>query len=242
MPILRFALLYCVAFPLLAQLSIPNEWLSVSGNAEVKVVPDRVVINVGVESRNPSLTLAKSANDSAIAAILTVTRKEQISAEDVQTDFIEIEPVYQDRNSAENRQSYRIDYYRVNKSMVITLKDISRFERLLTAVVEAGANQVHGVEFQTSELRKYRDQAREMAVKAAVEKAAAMAKAAGLRVGKAASISAFQDGGSVFRRQNLNMSQNVSFSPQGGESGTTTSAGRISVSATVELRFPLLPQ
>ena len=43
----------------------------------------------------------------------------------------------------------------------------------LAAALKAGVNQVNNVEFYTSELRKYRDQARELAMKAAKEKAQA---------------------------------------------------------------------
>lgn len=218
--------------------------LTVSGDAEIKVAPDRVVIHVGVESRNPRLAAAKAHNDTAIAAILAAAKREQVQDGDVQTDYIEITPVYQNRNANENNEAYLVDYYRVNKTVAITLREVSRFERLLTGVIDAGANRVFGVNFQTSELRKYRDQAREMAVKAAIEKAQAMAKAAGLRVDKPESISAFNQGGPMYgRMMNMsNMAQNVSQSAGGdSESGGTIAPGRITISASVSLTFRLLP-
>ena len=239
---MRTLCLLLFLLPLSAQ---PNQdRLTVTGDAEIKVAPDRVVISVGVESRGPQLTAAKSRNDTAIAAILAVTVKEQVAAADVQTDFIEISPVYQSRDSAESRENYLVDYYRVNKTVAITLRDITRFERLLTAILNAGANRVYGVDFQTSELRKYRDQARDMAVKAAMEKAQAMAAAAGLRVGKPESISAYNQGGgpSYGRgRANMNMVQNVSSAAGDSELGGTIAPGRISVNASVTLTFRLLP-
>ena len=239
---MRTLCLLLFLLPLSAQ---PNQdRLTVTGDAEIKVAPDRVVISVGVESRGPQLTAAKSRNDSAIAAILAVTVKEQVAAADVQTDFIEISPVYQSRDSAESRENYLVDYYRVNKTVAITLRDVTRFERLLTAILNAGANRVYGVDFQTSELRKYRDPARDMAVKAAMEKAQAMAAAAGLRVDKPESISAYNQGGgpSYGRgRANMNMVQNVSSAGGDSELGGTIAPGRISVNASVTLTFRLLP-
>ena len=239
---MRTLCLLLFLLPLSAQ---PNQdRLTVTGDAEIKVAPDRVVISVGVESRGPQLTAAKSRNDTAIAAILAVTVKEQVAAADVQTDFIEISPVYQSRDSAESRENYLVDYYRVNKTVAITLRDVTRFERLLTAILNAGANRVYGVDFQTSDLRKYRDQARDMAVKAAMEKAQAMAAAAGLRVDKPESISAYNQGGgpSYGRgRANMNMVQNVSSAGGDSELGGTIAPGRISVNASVTLTFRLLP-
>jgi len=239
---MRALLALLTILPASAQLG--QDRLTVTGDAEVKVAPDRVVISVGVESRSPQLTTAKTRNDTAIAAILAVTTAEQVPAADVQTDFIEISPVYQSRDTTESRENYLIDYFRVNKTVAITLRDVTRFERLLTAIINAGANRVYGVDFQTSELRKYRDQARDMAVKAAMEKARAMAAAAGLRVDKPESISSYNQGGgpSYGRgRGNMNMVQNVSSSAGDSELGSTFAPGRISVNASVTLTFRLLP-
>ena len=94
-------LFFVCALPLCAQLN--DNRLSVTGDAEIKVQPDRVVISVGVESRNPSLEIAKTRNDQAIAAILKATLAEAVAPADVQTDFIEINPVYQERSAAESR-------------------------------------------------------------------------------------------------------------------------------------------
>ena len=59
---------------------------------------------------------------------------------------------------------------------------------MLLAALKSGANEVQDVQFYTSELRKYRDQARDLAVKAAGEKAQALSGAAGAQVGCVISI------------------------------------------------------
>jgi uncharacterized protein YggE len=88
-----------------------------------------------------------------------------------------------------------------------------------------------------------------MAVKAAIEKAQAMAAAAGLKVGKPESISSYNfGGGSAYGRGfgpryggMMNASQNVVSSSGGdGASSSTFSPGRISVTASVSLTFRLL--
>ena len=58
----------------------------------------------------------------------------------------------------------------------------------MDAVMSAGANRIDGIEYQSSELRKYKDQARDEATKAAKEKAVALAQALGNQVGKTYSI------------------------------------------------------
>ena len=50
------------------------------------------------------------------------------------------QPHLPDRSAAESREGYLIDHYRIHKTVAITLRDVSRFERLLSAVLTAGVN------------------------------------------------------------------------------------------------------
>jgi uncharacterized protein YggE len=154
----------------------------------------------------------------------------------VQTDFIQVNIRY---NSSMHTI---VDYYEVEKSIGVTLKDVSKFESLLSAVLEAGANHVYGVEFMTTDLRKYRDQARALAAKAAIEKANDLAAAAGLKVvGKPTSVSTYSyGGGSWYGRMNSmgrNVAQNAYQSGQPGSAEGTIALGKISVTATVSMNF-----
>lgn len=62
----------------------------------------------------------------------------------------------------------------------------------MDAVMSAGAKRIDGIEYQSSELRKPRDKARDEATKAAKEKAVALAQALGNQVGKTYSIEEVQ--------------------------------------------------
>ncbi len=56
-------------------------------------------------------------------------------------------------------------------------------EELVTKVLQAGVNYVHGIDFQTTEFKKYREQARNLALRAAKEKAEMMAGVLGQSAG-----------------------------------------------------------
>ncbi len=101
---------------------------------------------------------------------MAAAEKLGVAEKDIKTDHISIEPRY--RDSYEQRDF--VGYF-VRQTIVITLQDITLFEDLLTDVLDAGANYVHGIQFRTTELRKYKDEARALAIKAAQEKAVAMA-------------------------------------------------------------------
>jgi uncharacterized protein len=63
------------------------------------------------------------------------------------------------------------------------LRDLERMEAVLSGVVDAGANEVHSVQLQTSRLKEIRAEARQSALEAAREKAINYCKAAGMGLG-----------------------------------------------------------
>ncbi len=221
---------------LLAQFPNYNA-IAVTGDAEIKVVPDQVVLSLGVESRDAGLAVAKGKNDVAVKKVLAVFRQFAIDPSDVQTDFISVDIRYETSAPA------IVSHYVVEKTIALTLKNVARFEEELSAALEAGANHIYDVEFKTTELRKYRDQARALAGKAAIEKANDLAAAAGLKVvGKPAGISSYSyGGGSWYGRyrgwHSSTQPQNVYQSGGAGASQGTISLGKISVTATVSMNF-----
>ena len=184
-----------------AQLGFANNNISVTGDAAINVAPDRVRLNFGVLTRNKSLDLAAATNDETIRRVIAAARKLDIADADIQTDNIRVSLGYDDHNST------LIDYYEITKGIQVTLRDVSKFEPLLMGALRAGANQVYEVEFSTSELRKYRDQARALAIKAAKEKANDLASAASFKVSaKPLGVSAYNYGGGSLVRLLLEQS------------------------------------
>jgi uncharacterized protein len=100
------------------------------------------------------------------------------------------------------------------------------------------------VNFSTSELRKYRDQARAMAVKAAIEKAHDVAKAGEFRIAeKPLTVNASNSSvyWPVYGRYNSGyMAQNAVQNVGGGaDTGDSVALGKISVSASVTMVFEI---
>lgn len=216
--------------------------ITTTGDAEIRVVPDEVILTLGVETWDKDLTVAKNQNDARIKKVLGVASEFEIDAKHVQTDHVGIEPRY--RDSYEKRDF--IGYF-VRKSVVITLKDISRFEDLLTKALEAEVNYVHGIQFRTTELRKHRDEARALAIRAAREKAVDLGKELGQDIGEPHSIhedaSRWWSGYNAWwgGRWGTAMAQNV-IQDVGGDAssqGGSLAVGQITVSARVTVSFYL---
>ena len=219
-----------------------NRSINVSGTAVINVVPDRVLIQLGVQSNGLTPDLVEAENSAAIQKVMKAVQARGVAAKDIATDLYVIEPIYEDYDSL------YIKGYRINNVVAITLRDVRQTSPVIAAALKAGANQVLNVEFYTSELRKYRDQARELAMKAATEKANDLASAAGATAGCVLHISentwSSYYGGWYGRSQNLwtqNTMQNAT--PSGGSDGTAgdepVSLGQISIKAEVGATFSL---
>jgi uncharacterized protein len=235
--------LFSPALKLTSQGEATPNTISVTGNAEVRVVPDEVILILGIETVDKDLMVAKNQNDERVRKLFLLSNKLEIKPEHVQTDFIDIEPRYRDGYL----QTDFVGFF-VRKTVVITLKDTSKFEDLLTGALQSGANYVHGVEFRTTELRKHRDQARALAIQAAKEKASDLAKELGRTVVKPLTIREDQIGWwSSYRswwgsRYSGAMAQNVvqsagSSSAPSGDSAVAL--GQITVNASVFVTFAL---
>jgi uncharacterized protein YggE len=217
--------------------------ISVSGEAEVRVVPDEVVLTLGVETVDQDLDVAKAENDARIAQVIALAQARGVAARHIQTDHVSIEPRYRD---GYEKQGF-IGYV-VRRSMAITLRDLEQFEPLLADLLQGGVNYVHGIQFRTTELRKYRDQARDLAATAAREKAAALAGSLGAKIGAPLTVREEQNGwygwyGSWWGSQwgsamTQNVVQNAAGDPYLGQD-STLAPGQIAVTARVAVEFEL---
>jgi uncharacterized protein YggE len=217
--------------------------IQVSGTAVVNVTPDRVLIQLGVQSNATTPQKVEIVNSATINRVIHALKAQGIEEKEIVTDWYVIEPIYEDFSSL------YIKGYRINNIVAITLRDISKVNTVIIAALNAGANQVVNVEFYLSNLRKYRDQAREMAMKAAQEKAQDLASAAGAETGCVMNINenswSYYNGGWYSQNRDLwtqNTMQNIT--PAGGETGALTEAGpvnlgQISVRAEVSASFSL---
>jgi uncharacterized protein len=211
-----------------------------TGTAEIQVVPDTATLSFSIMKKDKSVSVAKKQNDETIAKVTGLARRFNINAADVKTDYIRVSEVTKRVKIKDSDDDYEnvFDGYRVTRNLVVKLSDISKFETFLTALLDAGVNDVANVVFSSSELRRYKDQARAMAIRAAKEKAEAIAKEIGQTIGKAVSID--EENLDDNRGSNLlNSNNNMSFELIGENNSQTIAVGTISVKAQVNAKFLL---
>jgi len=225
------ALMLLSAFSALAEEKPTPNLVRVTGTSEVKVVPDQAVISIGVEKENASAMAAKHVADSAARNLLSTLRANGLDAKDMATTFLSLQP----------RTTYvkhvRVSTFVAEQTLTVTVRDISKLDGLLEALVKAGGNRIDSIQYEVSEPRKYRDQAREMAVIAAKEKAQALANALGQQIGKAFSVDEAQDFSSL---QSYNSASYGFDSNKVRSREPATAPGERSVTASVTIAFELI--
>jgi len=217
--------------------------ITVSGQAEVMVAPDEVVFRLKAENVNLDLNAAKAKTDEDVKKIFALARNYRIEPQNVQTNYIRVNEHYTQGTQNKPRE---FDGYEVTQTTTILLKDVSRFESLLSDLVKAGISDVSDVTFRASQMRKYMDQARALAMKAAREKALALAGEIGQRIGKANNItevgmtvsSAYEED-SDHSNSNYSNTSSTEIAHSVPDNQGTIAPGMISITARVKVSFEL---
>lgn len=224
------------------QAQVETRFVVVSGEAEVMAIPDEVAIALGVETVNNELDKAKAANDEIVRGLIAHAIKIGISATDLQTDYLEIEPKYE---RYEKKREF-LGYY-VRKSIVITLKDVSKLETILEVALKIGVNYVHEVRFQTSHLKEHRDKARSLAIQAARAKAEALSQELNLKLGRPLSIEEELSGVRLWNKSwwgshhmaMYSQIRSITREENGLEGEGSIAPGQIAVGAKIRVKFEI---
>lgn len=216
--------------------------VSTTGTAEIKIVPDLADLAFEVEVRNADLTAARKQQAERTIKVLAALRAAGVAEADLQAADISISP-----NFTENRRDYaetaKVRFFSVSQRVAVTLRDLKKVPDVIAAAVSAGATELSSLALRTTDLRKHRDAARAAAIKAAKEKATALAAELGAKIGKPHRISE-QAASSAANWGNLSFN-NAQVAVRGGDDpdagagGAAFAPGTISISATVAVSFLL---
>jgi len=233
----------------------PMPTITVTGTAEVRVVPDEAVFTFSIESREEELDETVKDNDEKIKAVTKFLSDAKVEPKHIRTDIITIRPIFEQtarpgwkgqvqlqanapdiaiENPDKKKTKIKPIGYSARRQLSVTIKDLQSFETIYRGLIKQGVNDVGGIQFRTTELRKHRDDARLKAIKAAKEKAAAMAKELG------ATLAAVQTITEHNRTPFSGYAQNMIVSAEQFDGGSSSiAAGEIEVTASVQVVFKL---
>jgi uncharacterized protein YggE len=159
--------------------------VSVEGVAEVTMKPDRASITLGVETDGKDAGTVKRDNDKAMRAILNALTTAGIEDKDIQTSNLTLQPIYNWKPDGK-REFVK---YTMSNTIHVTVRDLSKLDRVLDEAVGVGGNVVNSIDFDVSNANAVRDSLRAAAASNAKTKATQMAQAVGARVGKVLTLS-----------------------------------------------------
>ena len=160
--------------------------ISANGTGRVSIVPDIAKISIGVRTEADIVTDALDENTAEANAISSTLQELGVAEEDIQTSNFNIYPSerYDPRTGqVEGR------YFVVENTVNVTVRDLSSLGEVLSAVVEAGANNIYGINFDVEDRDAAIAEARELAILDAKAKAESIAETAGVELGDLMNIS-----------------------------------------------------
>ncbi|ADI15337.1 SIMPL domain-containing protein [Truepera radiovictrix] len=141
--------------------------------------PDRASFDAGVLATNRDVQAALDEVNERVERLINTLQGAGIAPEDIRTSNFAVFP----------DQAYRPDgtpgelRYRVTNTVSVTVRDTEQLGELLSASVEAGANEIWNVTFGISNRAALESRAREEAMQAARERAQQLASLSGVRLG-----------------------------------------------------------
>jgi uncharacterized protein YggE len=158
----------------------PSRTITVTSSAEVRAVPDRAVVQLGVQTRASNAQAALTQNNDQIARVIAALKGLGIPDTDLQTSQLSVQPVY---NSESPNQPPQLVGFEAMNIVSVQLADMARIGPVIDAAVTAGANQVMGIGFRVADEDRVQLTALRDAVMRSRPQAEAIAAAAGVTLG-----------------------------------------------------------
>jgi len=203
--------------------------VNVSGEGKVKVVPDQVSISISVESKGTVAADVKKENDAKIDAVLKFIKKSNIAAADYQTQRVSLNPNYDYEKKKHN--------YIATQTVVVLLRDLSKYDVLMDGLVDTGINRIDNVEFKSSKILELQSEARKLAIKDAKAKAEDFVSALGQKIGKAVVVS--DNSQNYYPPRPMMYAMKTMAADGGAEARETLAAGEMEVVINVSVSFML---
>lgn len=147
--------------------------LAVVGAATVQVLPDQAVLSFSVVSHADTLKEAKKIHDGTMQKASAIFSRYAIESKDITLENLTIHPRYSYRE-----EEPRFIYYEIQQNISAVITNLEQYELFLTDLVNNGIDRINDVRFFAKDFKKYKDEARCNAVKAAKEKAQLLCTAA----------------------------------------------------------------
>ena len=175
----KLVIVLCALLPMFAAAAtLPDDpHVVVSARVEVEALPDIARLQLQISETRDTAADAKNRVDQRTARVLTAVREQGIADEDIQASQIRIYPDYEWDDGKRILRGQRVE-----RSIDLSLNDLSRYGAVLDGLVQAGITELGNVSFDLSNRDALMAQAVQAAMADANAKAATLVAGFGRRV------------------------------------------------------------
>ncbi len=158
-----------------------NSFIKINSEGVVQVAPDTAEVEIVITTEELALAEAKQKNEELTEEAIRILKEYQIQDKDINGDFLRVQV---------NAGVTQIYNHTVSNVIEVTIHDLSLLEPVLTSLQQDGkaALKISKVTFSLSRINQYEEQALQLAVDAAQEKAKAMSRKLGRQLGNVITI------------------------------------------------------
>jgi len=161
--------------------------------------------------------------------VVEALKNQGIPSEHIQTSGLSLTPIY-----ARKTEVPSVVAYRSANTFQVQVDELKQVGDVIDACIQAGANQLQGISFDIRDAAGYRSQALQMAAQQARRKGEALAKAAGVKLGRILEIR--EEGISVVRPQLER------YYAASAKAPTPMHPGQVRICASVTIRYEIMTQ
>lgn len=153
---------------------------TISGSGIIYAKADIANINIGLKTGVKKTAVeATKESTNKINNIIEELKKLKIEEKDIKTSDYNLNPIH---NWTEEKGQELIGY-EVTQTLTLKIRDLNKIGEVIAKTTEQGANQIGNIAFTIDDEFALKNQARELAIKKAKEKAQLIANQSGIKLG-----------------------------------------------------------
>ncbi len=238
LPLVVAAIVAGSSLPILAQANpLPDgPHITTSGNAVIKATPDMATLSINVEVNEKDALAAKNAVDKRVAEYFDFLKKNDISVKDINAANVRTQPKY---DYSKDNQKPTIVGYSATRTVEVKVVKLDQLNALLDGALKAGLSEINSVQFGVNNPQQYRDQAREKAIKDAIEQANLLATGFNVQLGSVYSVNYRAPEAVPYPMQRMNYSVKMSAGAAQADVDETYQQQSLDFSDQVDVVFEL---
>ncbi|WP_133408214.1 oxidative stress defense protein [Parashewanella tropica] len=159
---------------------IDQPHINTVGVSQIEVKADMATMYVSVSVNQATAKQAKAVSDKAVVKLTQKLKQAGIKTKDIDSANVYVQPQYH----YPHNQAPEMIGYKATRTVSVTVHNLNTLNTLLDSSIASGMNRIDYIQFGSSEIKKYREQARLAAIRDAQIKAKSLAKGFGEKLGK----------------------------------------------------------